>query len=193
MINDTTNGRNHQPAGQIEGHNAGQIETNVPGAGRERDEEQDNKPVARSAERAIHNKAFRTIAGRHDLGPWTLEYIATLSTYLRVRHLENIGTAEDIFIDWSGARTNWKRKMKGARQEAEIKGLIDIFKSGVGHAIDLSHKGRMILHEYDERYEEIEKDLEEREILEALKMEGKRLRRIATRRKNEARASQAAG
>lgn len=183
-------GQTGQPAPTV-GQTRTQDGENVAGGGRGLNSvnEVGSLASARPGEKIIHAKATRYIAATHGLNVWGLEYLAALEIYLSIKARENIGVEESAFIDWTGARGNWKKRMKEGSKECGALGLVDRFPFGPGHCIDLSHKGRRVLVDYGRRFEEIRADIEGRIAVSRLKNETQRLRLENMRRQGEARAA----
>lgn len=147
--------------------NAGQERPTAPGTGIIIESEQRAEIVAtnkRSGERIFHAKATRTIAWKYNVGPWELEYIGALDLFLKISGREGIGARQAQFIDWTGARTNWKHRMREAQQRAEREGLIEFIPAKGGKVIDITEKGRRCLEDYCKRFEEVKEDTRQRII-----------------------------
>lgn len=180
---------------QQRGQNEAQTGKNVAGAVMVSTSKQDDcalalrKPVG---ERVIHSKVTRYIAAKYGLNVWGQEFLGALDAYITMEARENIGVPERRFIDWTGARKRWKKRMDEGSRECKDLGLIDRFPFGSGFCIDISHKGRVILDDYSKRFDEIQQDFEAQHVISKLKDETKRL--LELRRSGEARqrAAQAA-
>lgn len=138
--------------------------------------------ATKGGEKIIHAKATRHIAGVFGLNLWGLEYLGALVVYIDKEGRHGAGVDELRFIDWTGARSNWKRRMKQGGAECLALGMVDRFPFGTGYCIDISQKGERVIEEYNRRFEEIQRatraKAEEMEVSEG----GKRLKRAAARR-----------
>lgn len=157
---------------------AGQERPKSPGTGIDWITGRECDAVAMGAgSRTIHAKANRSIAGRHQIGSWCIEYLCGLHAYLLLTGKEGIGVRRAQFIDWTGARPNWKKRLREGQAEALEYGYIELIPSSTGHAVDLSEKGKRLIEEYDRRYKEIVQDMRERRIRAMIEREARDLKR----------------
>ena len=136
-------------------------------------------------DKIIHAKATRHIAGKYGLNLYGLEYLAGLACYLKINNRENVGVSEDRYIEWTGARTRWQKRMREGGAECLEMGAVEVIPTPSGKYYDITQKGRVILAEYCRRFEEIREDLEGRRAVAVLTGEAARLRVLTKRRKAE--------
>lgn len=110
-----------------------------------------------------HYKTTRHIAGKYGINQHEMEAVLFLQVYLWIKGRERIGVSEGSFTDWSGARGRWQARIEKGVRIAIEKGLIERFRFGRGHVIDLTTKGERIAEIYNARFDEIEKGFDELE------------------------------
>lgn len=150
-----------------------------------------------NVERIAHSKALRTTAGKFPgVNLWAIEYLAALKTYLILRGREGIGVSEPEFLDWTGARARWQKRMEEGRIELEAAGAVEwveVREMGrkLGRIVDITEHGERILRAYNDRFAEVMEDIEARRAVSALNMATRRL--SLERRRLEAEARKAIG
>lgn len=110
----------------------------------------------------IDAKVVRYIAATYGIGDKALQALAIVDTWLILFDRVNVGGSQDVIVDWSGARPNWKRRIAEGIKECLMLGVLERFPKKNGHAIDKTTKGARILEAYARRFEEIKEELEER-------------------------------
>jgi len=135
---------------------AGQQGPKAPGTGPDATMMQQGRPLAKSRERIIHAKAVRTVGPRYGVGEREIEFLAALDLFMIMRRKEGIGAIYSQLIDWTGARPNWKKRMREAERNARKNGLTEEIPRRKGRAIDITEKGRRCLEDYCKRFAEVE-------------------------------------
>lgn len=203
----------NKPADQSQNGNLSQIETTIPKLGHDSQIETlsqigTDQNVAGgevsglpkrtgatlpNVERIAHSKALRTTAGKFPgVNLWAIEYLAALKTYLIIRGREGIGVSEPEFLDWTGARARWQKRMEEGRRELETAGAvewIEVREMGrkMGKIIDITEHGERILAAYNARFAEVMEDMETKRAVSALNMATRRLKLERRRLEGEAR------
>ena len=144
----------------------GQSGENVAG-GKVNSEGKQSKPLTakpgKGGELIYHYKVTRHIAGKYGINQHEMEAVLFLQVYLWIKGRENVGVSEETFTDWTGARGRWQARIEKGVRIAIEKGLIERFRFGRGHVIDLTTKGERIADAYNARFDEIEKGFDQME------------------------------
>lgn len=134
-------------------------------------------------QRIIHSKVTRHMAGKYKLNMWAQEFLSALGLYLIMHNRVDIGVAHDPFVDWTGSKPNWKKRMAQGGRECLALGCISRHKFRNGHVIDITHKGRQLLNAYEVKFIEILKNFHARcmasEADTPLRRQNLRLRKAA--------------
>lgn len=117
----------------------------------------------KGGELIYHYKVTRHIAGKYGINQHEMEAVLFLQVYLWIKGRERIGVSEETFTEWTGARGRWQARIKKGVTIAIQKGLIERFRFGRGHVIDLTTKGERIADAYNARFDEIEKGFDQME------------------------------
>lgn len=105
--------------------------------------------TTRVNERQIHNKTVRTLCIKNNsLSFIGFESLAIIDTYLSLFNRER--QHRDKIIDWSGAGSAWKLKVKDGIEAALKDGTI----KQTGGTLEITEKGSRILEEYNSIFEE---------------------------------------
>lgn len=110
----------------------------------------------------VRAKAVRWVAGVYQVHQWELEYLCALAVWCKIRNRVEDGVGSDRAINWSGARSRWKYRMREAAGEALESGTTERYASGAGFKTRITAKGWHVLSEYNRRFAEIRDEIGER-------------------------------
>lgn len=134
--------------------NLNRRDAEVPGDGYIRLSEYTNVLARRTNELQIHSKCMREIANKYPgMHANMVNSLAIVDTYfmLHGRNSQNI----DIIIDWSGARSPWKRKVGRGITELIVEGYLII--GGKGKSVSISEDGVKILEDYNIIFDQVKR------------------------------------